>query len=235
MKKIWNFILFLVCVFHFAVLFPTHLFPENTTIEKPMVVVIASYNNIKWYRQNLQSIFTQSYSNYRVVYVDDCSTDGTADAVERMIKELAQEERVTLIRNEKRQGILANHHMVIHGLCENHEIVLCVDGDDWLAHDQVFNVLNHTYSSRDVWLTHGKFSEYHGDQRIGSSNCSLPIPSDIIQHNRFRQFFCCATHLKTFYAWLFKKIKYEDLLYEGTLLSCNRRSSVDVSHDRDGR
>ena len=51
MKKIWNFILFLVCVFHFAVLFPTHLFPENTTIEKPMVVVIASYNNIKWYRR----------------------------------------------------------------------------------------------------------------------------------------------------------------------------------------
>lgn len=194
---------------------PAQLKAESASFEKPMAVVVASYNNIKWCRQNLESILTQSYSNYRVIYVDDCSSDGTADAVEQIIKELGQEERVTLIRNVERQRILANHYKVIHEYCKNDEIVLCVDGDDWLAHDQVLNVVNHAYSSDDVWLTHGTLSEYHLDKRNGSTAWSIPIPPNIVQQNRFREY-RCATHLKTFYAWLFKKIKYEDLLYEGS-------------------
>lgn len=195
--------------------YPIALTASNTSDEKPIAVVVVSYNNINWCWKNLQSILTQNYSNYRVIYVDDCSTDGTGDAVEKIIKEFSEEKRVLVIHNKKRAGTaLANHYKAIHDHCKNEEIVVCVDGDDWLAHNQVLNVVNETYSANNIWLTHGTLAEYHLDNRNGRTDWSIPIPSEIVQKNAFREF-RCATHLKTFYAWLFKKIKDEDFLYEG--------------------
>ena len=44
--------------------------------EKPMVVVIPSYNNIKWYKKNLDSVLNQKYQNFRVILIDDVLTSG---------------------------------------------------------------------------------------------------------------------------------------------------------------
>ena len=62
--------------------------------EKPLAVIVCSYNNIKWAEKNLDSIFFQRYRNYRVIYVDDGSTDGTADFVEHYIKDHDLEDKV---------------------------------------------------------------------------------------------------------------------------------------------
>src|SRR5579872_96758 len=78
--------------------------------QKPLVIVIPSYNNSDWYRKNLDSVFAQDYDNYRIIYIDDCSIDGTYELVRDYIVENGQKERVTLIKNDRRQGALANHY-----------------------------------------------------------------------------------------------------------------------------
>src|SRR5437868_3721405 len=55
--------------------------------EKNMVIIIPSYNNCKWYERNLQSALSQNYTNFRVIYTDDCSTDGTGGLVEQYLLE----------------------------------------------------------------------------------------------------------------------------------------------------
>ncbi len=195
--------------------FFTVLEAKSALAEKPLVVVVVSYNNINWVDRNIGSIFSQDYDNYRVVYIDDCSPDGTADAVETLVKSLGQEHRFTLVRNIERAGSpLANHYKAIHGYCRNDEIVVCVDGDDWLATDKALKTVNENYRSRQVWLTHGTFSEYHFDGRNGQKGWSTPIPKKIVAQRKFRSF-RCPSHMKTFYAWLFKKVKLEDLQYKG--------------------
>lgn len=177
--------------------------------EKPMVIVIASYNNRNWVHQNLNSIFMQNYSNYRVIYIDDVSTDGTADMVESFVREKGEESRFTLIRNTVRKGGLRNLYEAV-SLCADDEIVVNVDGDDWLSNARVLKILNKVYSKQNVWLTHGALIEYPKNV----SGWSIPIPKKIIEENNFRTY-RCPSHLKTFYAWLFKKIDVEDLKYEG--------------------
>src|SRR3989304_2120498 len=54
--------------------------------EKHFVVIVPSYNNKDWYQKNLDSIFMQKYTNYHVVYIDDVSTDGTGDLVEKYVQ-----------------------------------------------------------------------------------------------------------------------------------------------------
>jgi glycosyltransferase involved in cell wall biosynthesis len=214
----------------------------NPIPEKPMVIVIPSYNNIQWYEANLTSIFTQKYTNYRCIYINDQSTDGTGEAVrnyldqrnidyqeiffdDRLIENLVEknEKLIQLIKEVKcpfilvhnlhRCSALANLYRAIYS-CQNDEIIVTVDGDDWLYGDQVLKELNEIYSLRDIWFTHGRLIEYPS----GIASWCEPVPPEIIQDNEFRKF-KCPSHLRTFYTWLFKKIKLEDFLYKGNFFT----------------
>lgn len=203
--------LFLKSLIYILFLIPLTSFGAEPIPEKPLVVVIPSYNNIQWYEKNLSSVFMQKYSNYRVVYVDDGSPDGTADAVEEYVTQMGKWDQFLIIRNSKRLGSpLANHYNAIVNHCYDEEIVLCLDGDDWFSHDGVFSTINKAYSTEKIWATHGTLREYPN----GSTAWSIPVPSETIKKNAFRTY-RCPSHLKTFYAWLFKKINIEDLQYKG--------------------
>lgn len=178
-----------------------------------IVAVVASYNNQKWYKQNLDSIFMQKYDNYHVIYIDDVSPDGTGELVKAYIKEKGKETTVRLICNTKRIGALANQYKAIH-MCDDHDIIIIVDGDDWLAHENVFAKINEVYSSGEVWLTYGQFQEYP----TNDPGFCCPMPENIVNQNAFRKHGHIPSHLRTFYAGLFKRIKLKDLLWQGKFL-----------------
>lgn len=185
----------------------------STTIiayQKPIVIIIPSYNNSKWYIRNLSSVLDQEYDNYRIIYIDDCSTDGMSESVVRFITKNDIDGRVTYIRNAQRRGALANLHDAIYD-CADDEIVVTVDGDDWLEDSYACGIINSTYSASDVWITYGRYREYPSNL-IGAWRA---IPQDVIQGNAFRDHEWLSTHLRTFYAGLFKKIAPEDLLFQG--------------------
>lgn len=179
--------------------------PKNEDIK--FVVVIPSYNNAKWVKRNLNSVFTQQNQNYRVIFVDDCSSDNTFDVATELVKKQNKSDKITLIRNSERKGALHNLYDSIHS-CDDNEIIITLDGDDWFAHEKVLDKLSNIYSNPDVWLTYGQYKSYPDNGK----GCSAQIPGHITKHNMFRQFRWCSSHLRTFYSWLFKKIRKEDLL-----------------------
>lgn len=173
-------------------------------------IVVPSYNNSDCYKKNLDSIFTQTCENFRVIYIDDASTDGTADLVHQYVNERGLQNRVTLIRNEKNLGTLANLYQAIWQ-CSPKEIIVDLDGDDWLAHRNVLAKLNEVYSDRNVWLTYGQFVYYPSYKQ----GFGVEIPQTIIEQNAFRSYTRGTTALRTFYAGLFQQIKKEDLIFNG--------------------
>lgn len=187
---------------------------EANSQEKPFVIVVPSYNNKEWYKKNLDSLFSQKYNNFRIIYTDDCSPDGTGELVKAYIKEKGQERRVKLVINQERQGSLANLYTMI-SQCEKGDVIVDLDGDDWLAHDEVLAYLNQLYSDPEVWMTYGQYTTFPGNYQ----GIAAQVPQEVIEKNTFRTFEGAVTHLRTFYAGLFHKIKKEDLLYEGSFLS----------------
>ncbi len=203
--KLQNSLLFLVCFFLAASVIGV----ESSLPEKKLVVLITSYNNQRWVVKNLMSVASQKYSNYRVIYVNDCSTDDTDKLVEDFSKKFPKLIDFKYIKNEKRVGALANIYYAVHS-CEDDEVVVSLDGDDWFASSTVLQQINSAYSTQDIWLTHGSLIEYPNE----SSLWSIPIPSEVINSHSFRKY-RCPSHLRTFYTWLFKLIQQDDLLYEG--------------------
>lgn len=182
--------------------------------EKSIVVVIPSFNNREWYKLNLDSIFMQNYQNYRVIYIDDRSEDGTGELVAQYIRERDLQDRIQLIQNQERVGALENIYNAIW-TCQPDEIVVNVDGDDWLYTENVFQTLNALYSDSDVWMTYGQYIDFPSDT-VG--HCR-EVPIEIVSQNRFRGYPWVTSHLRTYYAGLFQKIAKEDLLYEGKFLT----------------
>lgn len=179
--------------------------------EKQIVVVIPSFNNLNYYKQNIDSVMNQKYSNYYVIYIDDCSSDGMSDVVAGYIEEHDQVGRWIYVRNPENCGAMYNLYYTIHA-CPDTAIIVTIDGDDWFKHDEVLARVNREYADEAVWLTYGQF-EWKSTGKMGYCR-TLPftIRKDVHMLRK-----CCgyATHLRTFYAWLFKKIHMEDLLYEG--------------------
>lgn len=180
--------------------------------EKPFVVLIPSYNNAAYVEKNLRSVFGQLYSNYRVIYVDDHSSDDTFQKAQTIISELHQENRTLLVHNAQNAGALANFYQWIHR-CEDHEIVVLVDGDDFLAHEDVLNRLNEAYADPQVWLTYGNFLDYPFYKQ--NPVICKKIPSTILNNNAFRKSPWMTSHLRSFYASLFKKIILSEFIYRG--------------------
>lgn len=181
--------------------------------EKHIVVVIPSYNNIEWYKQNLMTLLSQEYKNYSVIYIDDCSTDGTGKNVEKYAKKLNAENKFTLQRNTRRCGALENLFNTIHA-CHDDDIIAIYDGDDWFPDSKVLSTINEAYQSENIWLTYGTYIGYPDGKTSGHSK---PFSHEVVDKNLFRTK-THPSHLRTFYAWLFKKIAIEDLLWEGEFM-----------------
>ncbi len=177
--------------------------------ELPLLISVCAYNAAPWVEKNLDSIYSQQYHNFHVVYVDDASEDDTALKVQRYIDTHYLQDKITLIVNETRQRKMKNIYNVFHN-CPDNTIIVQVDGDDWLAHDHVFIHINKVYQENNIWLTYGQFQIYPGNN-LGYCQA---VPDEIKEKRTYREYKWVYTHLRTFYAWLFKSIKLQDFIAE---------------------
>ena len=186
--------------------FVQHQKTQKHKKEHPFLILIPSYNNEAWVRYTLSSIILQNYKNYRVIYFDDHSTDKTAYLVKNFIKK-HKLKNVRLISNIKRVGSLAN---LWHGiqLAHKNEIIINLDGDDWFAHNNVLAYLNSIYQSDNIWTTYGQFQNWP-TKKMGWCK---EIPQSVIDSHSFRSYGFWYAQPRTYYAWLAKKVKKEDLI-----------------------
>ncbi len=186
------------------------------TEHKPFVIVVPSFNNSEWVEKNLSSIFAQKYDNYRVIYIDDASTDDTFDKSQNYVAWSGMSHRIEVIHNEANKGGCENIFRALHS-CSDEEIAIILDGDDWFAHDRVLQRLNEVYACPEVWMTYGSYIEYPS-YGYTVANFAQPLPQKVIENNAVREYtrkHWCLSHLRTFYASLFKKVNLDDLQWDG--------------------
>jgi glycosyltransferase involved in cell wall biosynthesis len=189
--------------------------PERKSTELPFVIVVCSYNNDQWSETTLTSLFTQNYTNFRVIIVDDCSSDNNCEVIQQCIDKYNFGDRVTFIKNEQRHRKLFNLYRVLYE-CNDDEIVLMVDGDDWLIDENVLSFFNNIYADDSIWFTYGQYRNVPASQAIQWGHKEMgycrPVPKHIQRQQAYRYYSFIYMHPRTFRAWLFKLVKLEDLI-----------------------
>lgn len=176
-----------------------------------LVVVICSHNNDQYVEKNLTSLFSQTYPKWKMIYINDASTDKTAQEVERVIYTHKMQNRSVVIHNRTRQGAMANLYHAINAIPPR-KVVVQLDGDDWLKHKKVLARIAEIYRDKNVWMSYGNYESY--PQNAFKDSCH-PFPAEVMQNASFRDYIWVAYPLRTFYAKLFQNIKADDLKYKG--------------------
>ena len=91
---------------------------------------------------------------------------------------------------------------------DKEDIIVVLDGDDWLSNNHVLSQLDYYYKKEGCLVTYGSFVQYP-DGIIGEE--SSRYPTSVIKNNTYRQDKWRASHLKTFSYSAWSKVKTEDL------------------------
>lgn len=171
------------------------------------IIIVPFYNVEKWIKYNIRSIKKQKYTNFKCILIDDISTDDTVSIVE---SEIFNDDRFILIKNKEKKFALQNIVEAIDFAdCSDEDIIVTLDGDDWLHSPSVFEYLNLFYQKKNCWITYGSYVEYP-NKNVGKF--AKQIPNEVIFNNTFRESPWTASHLRTFKFHLWNQIKRQDLL-----------------------
>ena len=166
-----------------------------------MVIVTTLFNAENYIERCIGSIMGQTHTDFKCYITDDISTDNSVSKVENMIK---GDDRFLLIKNKKKMYQPGNYDQVIRNNpnIQDNEIIVEVDGDDWLPDSKTLERINNVYSNPNVWIANGSFKYSTGQPGFSSKQTNF----DNLRNVRFT-----ASHIRTWRAFLWRKIDQSDL------------------------
>lgn len=109
-------------------------------------VVIPSCNNAKWLGKCIESITSQTFQDFEIIVVDDLSSDDSVEVAKKYLRE-----QDTLIVNESKRLNGGTRNVGI--LKAKGEYIFCIDSDDWLYDNTVFEKIDKKLNGEDILFT----------------------------------------------------------------------------------
>lgn len=189
--------------------------PLETNIKSqlPMCVIVPSFNNENTLNKTFESIYTQNYHNYRLIFVDDRSDDNSLNLVKKLSNQYNKNNQSLIFRQYVRQRQGAGRFIGYHCAFDD-EIIVLLDGDDYFYDSQTLETVNSAYQNSAVATSYGSYIDLYGSKLIQTRiKGSEKFSDHVIKNKLYRYHRFISTHLRTAYAYLFKNIKLRDLLY----------------------
>lgn len=90
-------------------------------------IIMPSYNTAKFISGSIESVLAQTYSDWELIIVDDCSTDNT----DEVVKPFLSDSRIKYIKNEKNSGAAVSRNRALREA--NGKWIAFLDSDDlWI-------------------------------------------------------------------------------------------------------
>ena len=122
-------------------------------------LAICSYNIESYIARCINSIKNQTFKNFEIIIVDDCSTDQTLKVIENEIVN----ERFNVYKTEKNTGTAGGPRNIAIKYAKG-EYIIFLDGDDTLYDDKVLENLDRIIGNEDIDLV------YLGFEDVGQGN-----------------------------------------------------------------
>lgn len=152
-------------------------------------ILVAHYNNYNYFTECYDSILKQTYQEYEIVLVDDCSTD---DSYQKIIELTKDNPKVKIFRNEENSGVGLTKKRCID--LASGEICGFVDPDDTLT-ENALQVIVENYTENNI-VVYSQF--YECDAKLNPIKL-FPHSRAIKNGNKlFFNVFFEATHFFTF-------------------------------------
>lgn len=156
--------------------------------------------------QCLDSLQTQSYTNWQAYVTVDACKDHTYSNAARA---RGGDRRVQIFRNRERAFSLCN---LVRAIERSHaapeDVIVNLDGDDWLARPDALEIIASTYATHNSWLTYGSWIS----NVAGLDGVVRGLWPAYPEHTtNFRRIRWLGTAVRTWKKWLWDLIDDRDL------------------------
>lgn len=132
--------------------------------DNPLVsIAIPAYNCAAFIQTCLRSVYVQTYKNYEIIIVDDCSIDSTIDVIRKVIISYKLENKTKLFSHSVNCGCgRTEKHAIEFG---SGELVVILDSDDALSSPEALEILVKAHKDNpDASLVYSDF--YNCDEKL---------------------------------------------------------------------
>lgn len=144
-------------------------------------ILIANYNNGRYLMDAINSVRRQSYPDWEIIIVDDCSTDNSVD----IYKDLEGDDRINIFFNNNNMGCgYTKHQCVIHA---TGDICGFLDPDDALTEDAIQRMVVEHEKHPNASLVNSTCFETDGRLNVvsvSSYGCSIPQGQSFLTYRK---------------------------------------------------
>jgi len=149
----------------------------------------------------LGSLRRQTVTGWQAFVTIDRRGDAT---LQRALEARDGDERIDIAVNRRRLYPMRNLVRAIDRCgAEPEDVIVVLDGDDWLIDDRALEIIAAAYEESDCWVTYGSWITDRRDYR----DRHPPYPDDTID---FRESQWLGTAVRTWKKWLFDRIDRRD-------------------------
>jgi len=128
-------------------------------------IIIPAYNPGPYLKDAIESCLNQSYKNYSITVIDDCSSEN----IEGIVKLYPG---VNLIKTEKNSGPSAARNLAIKQ--SKADLISLLDADDIMAREKLFYSVKE-FEAADIGMTCGNYKILYNRSRMMRPFYSRPI------------------------------------------------------------
>ena len=144
---------------------------------KDMVsIIMPSYNTAKFISSTIKSVLAQTYTNWELIIVDDCSTDNTDEVVEPFLSD----SRICYIKNEKNSGAAVSRNQALREA--KGKWIAFLDSDDLWLQEKLEKQIEFM-KKNDCHFSYTNYIEI--DENSMLNGRSITGPKRITQHGMY--------------------------------------------------
>ncbi len=138
-------------------------------VNKKISVLMPAFNSENFIAKTIDSVLSQSYSNFELLIIDDCSTDSTAEIIQYYSK---LDSRICFFLNDVNKGISFCRNFLLNK--SNCDFFAIIDSDDICEIDRLEIQINYLHNNPDVFGVGSNISLIDGNSNhINSKLTSL--------------------------------------------------------------
>lgn len=180
---------------------PDTLVPRVSKTEKPILIISPYYNSAEYTIKCIESVITQDYISWCLILINDASTDDSAERVNEYLDTLDIETRRRIAHyvNSENIGAIANQIGAIEEYSSTDDIIMLLDGDDWLVPDNnIFNWYNEFYQKTNADMTYGSTWSLADSINLMAEDYPPEVKKNKTYRNHKFSWGIPYTHLRTF-------------------------------------
>lgn len=208
-------------------------------VEGLVSIIMPSWNTAQFIGESIQSVLDQTYQNWELIIVDDCSSDNTDEVVSSF-----HDERIHFLKNEKNMGAALTRNRALREA--DGEWIAFLDSDDLWKPEKLEKQV-YFMKSNDYFFSYHKYEKI--DEQSNPLNVIVSGPKVVTKRKMYNYGYPgCLSFMynaKYFgliqiedikknndYAILLKLCKAANCFYLDNDLACYRIRSISISHDK---